>query len=234
MNSVSRRFVCRAALALSCCLSALAARAESGFDLAGIRTGELLAQAESVIDAAWPGAQKEAITAHDGMPLGFRYSSATPVLVDGRVGKAQIVLGLAAGDRVWFVGRVQSFDAALRPDYATLKKSLLDRFGPPSRPAPDAAPVKYPRLRYGILWSFDAGGLPVAATDFDLAKDVCADAFLGDNHSLLPGAPLLVPRTLGARCGVAVTASVSFDEQAKSVTAYSVTIADGAVFRAGR
>jgi len=217
-------------LALSCLSPLSGAWAQSGFDVPDLQTGTKVEQAEAALARIWPGMQKEAVRAHNGAPLGFRYTNTNAADPAGRSGKAQVVLGVARDGRIWFVGQARHFEAGEQPDYATLQKFLLDKFGPPSRPGPALLPAKYLRIKYGMLWSFDVQGRPIPAAGYALEKDPCFNTYGGDNYAQIAGAQIIVPRTTGVRCGTAIAASVGFDAETRRVAAFSLTLVDATLF----
>ncbi|MDR3087951.1 MAG: hypothetical protein LBU45_08410 [Azoarcus sp.] len=217
----------RYAAAVLLCLIPTIAPAEGTQDILGIQTGMTVEQAEALISKARPGTNKEAVRNHAGKPLGFRYIDTDNP--EKRLGKTQIVLGVASNGRIWFIGQAQNFEIGQRPDYVTLQKSLLDKYGPPTKPGPEQPPAKYLRIKYGMLWSFDARQKPLRTdANYSLSQDPCSESFVGDNYSQTWGAYIIVPRQTDARCGKAITASVSFDAESRRVAAFSVTIADTA------
>ncbi|MDR3214372.1 MAG: hypothetical protein LBT71_10725 [Azoarcus sp.] len=226
------KYKLRSVAALLCLIPASAALADaSGLDVLGIQTGMTLEEAEALIATARPGSQKEPVRNHAGQPLGFRYTDTDDP--EKRLGKTQIVLGLGSGGRVWFVGQAQNFVLGERPDYATLQKSLLAKYGPPTEPGPAQPPPKYLRIKYGMLWSFDTQYKPIpAGAHYNLVQNPCFEAFAGDNYSQTWGTHIIVPRQTGERCGMAIAASVSFDPETRRVAAFSVTIADAAALYA--
>ena len=221
---------CRMAFVLSCLSPLSGAWAQNGFDVPGLQTGMKVEQAEAALARIWPGMQKEAVNANSGAPLGFRYTNTNAADPAGRPGKAQAVLGIARDGRIWFVGLARHFDAGERPDYATLQKFLLDKFGPPSRPGPALPPAKYLRIKYGMLWSFDVQGRPVPAVGYALEKDPCFDVYGGDNYAQIADAQIIVPRATGVRCGTAIAANVGFDAETRRVAAFSLTVVDATLF----
>ncbi|MDR1228339.1 MAG: hypothetical protein LBK55_04865 [Azoarcus sp.] len=218
-------------IVLSCMASASVSLAGHEHDVLGIRTGMTVGEAEALIAGARPGSHKEAVRSHAGKPFGFRYTDTDDP--EKRLGKTQVVLGVGSDGRIWFVGQAQNFDVGERPDYATLQKSLLDKYGAPTLPGPAHPPAKYLRIKYGILWSFDAQyrQVPGGPRHF-LSQDPCLEAFAGDNYSQTWGTHIIVPRRTGERCGMAISASVSFDAETQRVAAFSVTIADAAALYA--
>ena len=220
-------FIPWCAAALLC----LPAPASWATDVLGIQTGMSVEQAEALIAKARPGSQKEAVRNYAGKPLGFRYTNMDDP--EKRLGKTQIVLGVASDGRIWFVGQAQNFEVGKRPDYATLRKSLYDKYGAPTQPGPEQPPEKYLRIKYGMLWSFDAQRKPMqTGGQYSLSQDPCVDAFAGDNYSQTWGANLIVPRQTDTRCGMAISASLSFDAETRRVAAFSVTVADTAALAA--
>jgi hypothetical protein len=224
MKHTSRRLA-HCGAALLCLATASVSLAGSERNVLGIRTGMTTGEAEALIAKARPGSHKEAIRSHAGKLLGFRYTDTDDP--EKRLGKMQIVLGLASNGRIWFVGQAQNFEVGERPDYATLQKSLLDKYGPPTLPGPAHPPAGYLRIKYGILWSFDTQYRPIpGGPRHFLSQDPCVEAFAGDNYSQTWGAHIIVPRRTGERCGMAISASVSFDAETRRVAAFSVTVTD--------
>ncbi|MDR2093250.1 MAG: hypothetical protein LBP58_08060 [Azoarcus sp.] len=224
MEHTSRRLA-RCSVALLCLMTASVSPAAEGRYVLGIRTGMMVEEAEALIARARPGSHKETVRNHAGKPLGFRYTDTDDP--EKRLGKTQIVLGIGNGGRIWFVGQAQNFEVGERPDYATLQKSLLDKYGSPTMPGPAHPPAGYLRIKYGILWSFDAQNKPVpGGPRHFLSADPCLEAFAGDNYSQTWGTHIIVPRRTGGQCGMAISASVSFDAETQRVAAFSVTITD--------
>ncbi|MDR1661965.1 MAG: hypothetical protein LBR95_06015, partial [Azoarcus sp.] len=153
--------------------------------------------------------------------------------LEKRLGKTQIVLGVGSGGRIWFVGQAQNFELGERPDYASLLKSLTSKYGAPTQPGPARPPARYLRIKYGMLWSFDGQYelIPGGPRHF-LSQDPCFEVFAGDNYSQTWGAYIIVPRQTGEHCGMAISASVSFDAETQRIAAFSVTIADAAALYA--
>lgn len=230
MEHISRRFA-HCGIALLCLMTASVSLADDGRDVLGIRAGMTVEEAEALIARARPDSHKEAVRNHADRPLGFRYTDTGDP--EKRLGKTQIVLGVGSGGRIWFVGQAQNFEVGERPDYATLQKSLLDKYGPPTLPGPAHPPAGYLRIKYGTLWSFDAQYRPVpGGPRHFLSKDPCLEAFAGDNYSQTWGTHIIAPRRTGKHCGMAISASVSFDAETQRVAAFSVTVTDAAALYA--
>lgn len=231
--SMKRRdFPAFVALALFFSSPLAMAAEESNLNVQGVGIGGSLADAEAAIKNLYPEFKKKQIRNHLNKPYGFSFVKDLE-----RRGNSQMVIGVDSQSRVLFVGQARNFSDGERPDYETLRESLVDKYGEPTLPAPLKVPVntgKYSVPEYFMAWSYTDGKTKPFQVPghYDMDKNPCDAETMGDDHSQTNGANIFIPRTTKATCKVQVQAKIRFDYYTKRVVALSVTVSDAAALYA--
>lgn len=194
-------------------------------NIQGIPTGLTRIETEKIIQRLKPNFNKKSIRNHLNRPYGFTFSQDPE-----RRGDSQLIISMDASEQVWFVAEGRNFAPGDRPDYASVRQALIDKYGTPTIPTPvnvpkDAGPYSVPEYLMG--WSFDnQGKLVKTIGSYDPDKDQCDLRASSDDHSTTNGVSLSIPRTTRATCGMRILAHIRFDYYTKRVATLSVTIAN--------
>lgn len=171
-------------------------------DIAGIRFGVPHKDAAALVRAVDAKLVVTEITSRGGRPAGWKGLADHDKL---------LVLTDDANNDIWYVGRQQLLDAGEHIDPEQLRKSLVEKYGPPTLGLDRGSSI--------LVWDFDRRGRLAKPGQHLGGVGPCPPV---QESMAVPGVAFEVPLQFMAACGLHISATYFLDPKDHFVSAWTI------------